>query len=102
MNWRLYYEDGSTFDDMDGKPWDSPRWGMVAVAQPGTTKFKDRLINGPVFLYREDWGCWMETADPEDLLSEYCPVITAYRKGRYMRRDLWKAIMNRVVDDLDS
>lgn len=97
--WCVYYEDGTTFTDLDGEPWESPRWGAVAVAQRAMPVFRDKLIDGPVFLYREDWGCWMETEDKDDQLSEYCNVISAYRKGRYMRNDKFREIWERVNED---
>lgn len=29
--WRIYYDDGRTFSDQDGTPWDAPRVGVVAI-----------------------------------------------------------------------
>ena len=34
MRWRIYYDDGSVFTDQDGSPWDAPRTGVQAIAQP--------------------------------------------------------------------
>jgi hypothetical protein len=107
VKWTLYYEplpDGTipTFSSEDGQPWESPPWGVVAVGQDSMPVFKDRLLAGPVFLYREDWDCWMETADPDDQLSAYCNVVSAYRKGRHIRNDWWKNVTKRVVSDLDG
>ena len=30
IRWRVYYDDGSTFDSSQGSPADSPGWGVVA------------------------------------------------------------------------
>jgi hypothetical protein len=31
MNWKVLYDDGSSFTDEDGSPNDAPAWGVVAA-----------------------------------------------------------------------
>jgi hypothetical protein len=105
MGWRVYYEDETTFSADDGKPWDSPRWGVVAIAQPCARQtFRALLVNGPHFLYRDDWGCWMECNDDglHDLLTAYAPVISCYRQGRYIRSDSFKRIWKVAQEYADA
>jgi len=33
MLWRIYYADGSTFDDLSGLPHEAPAWGVIAIVQ---------------------------------------------------------------------
>jgi hypothetical protein len=95
--WRLYYEDGSTFSDTDGEPWESPPWGSVCCAQPNEEDPSDRvMVNADVLLWRTDLGVWMQCGHDglEDHLAHYAHVIGCVRKTRWIRtrdfREIWK------------
>lgn len=40
--WRIYYEDGSTWSDLDGDEYDAPPVGVVCIVQP--CPVRDRVI----------------------------------------------------------
>ena len=71
--WRLYYEDGSTFDSDQGEPWESPELGICLVAQPG--KDQDILATRDYVIYRTDVERWMET----DIAGLYDQLMTNVR-----------------------
>jgi hypothetical protein len=101
MTWRIYYEDGTTFSDADGAPHDSPPWGIVAIAQPTARKtFRACLYNGPYFLFRTDWKCWLE-CDRDGLLDQlthHTHLISCFRSGRYIRSDVFKRIWKTALE----
>jgi hypothetical protein len=33
LRWKVYYIDGTTFSNLDGRPEDAPGWGVAAIAQ---------------------------------------------------------------------
>jgi hypothetical protein len=57
INWRIYYDDGSTFDAKDGKPQEAPATGVIAIVQEDSengwviTAFKD-------YYWREHNSWW--------------------------------------------
>lgn len=48
LRWRVYYDDGSTFDDTMGSPADSPGWGVVACVSV-------HHVEGHLFQTMEDY-----------------------------------------------
>lgn len=102
--WRLYYEGGRTFDSTEGEPWESPECGVVAVGQLENGKFNDLLVNGPYFLYRSDWGCWLECEFDGllDHLSHFAHLIPCVRQGRYIRKDEFKVTVQRARREIDE
>jgi hypothetical protein len=100
MIWRLYYEDGSTFDDADGRPHDSPPWGVVALAQPGSQP--PVFVNADYYLYRDDLGEWTECGDViglVDHLTHRADKISAVRAGRWIPTKPFKDIWARARAD---
>ena len=86
--WKLVYEDGSEFTNLDGEPWESPPWGVIFVVQPG--RFEDMLrgkgLGKGYYYFRSDYGrwCFCDDVGMYDQLSHYAHVITAWRFGRNM------------------
>ena len=96
MNWRVYYDDGSTFE---GLPHDAPAFGVLGIRQapPGDRQ----LITRDFYLYREDYGCWIEV-DRDGLVDHFTTAarhITACLVGRTVPPEVWKAAMRRMADD---
>lgn len=60
MQWRIYYEDGSTFSDEDGTPWDAPREGVEVIQHPEGKEGKWSLMGHSDYYVWEpercDWG----------------------------------------------
>ena len=85
MNWRLYYDDGSTFEDTDGEPWQSPPWGVVLCIQPDRKGNERLMMNGDVLMYRTDLGHWTQCGDGgfEDHAVHFGHVISCFRKTRW-------------------
>lgn len=98
FKWKLYYEDGSTFTDKDGYPWESPVAGLVCVAQPDADE--DVLGSRDFFLYRADEEVWIECdrAGADDQLSHFGHSIAVFRIGRQVPdREKWRRIFRAAV-----
>ena len=58
MFWRIYYDDGSTFSDAYGTPWDAPRTGVQVIVHRDGDGYS--LMSQSDFYYwepeRSDWG----------------------------------------------
>jgi len=99
VEWRIYYEDGSTFSSEDGAPETSPPWGVVAIGQRTEKKYQDALYSGSSwYVYRTDHGFWMELDETGylDCMAHHAKDVSAVRPGRYIRRDVFRATMKAV------
>ena len=58
MEWRIYYENGITFDDTDGSPVDAPPYGVVAICTRDE-KHGRLVLNGfDFYCYQHESGEW--------------------------------------------
>lgn len=51
VKWRIYYDDGSTFDSNDGDPDQAPGYGVICIVQPDPDV-------GRTVMRRFDWYYW--------------------------------------------
>jgi hypothetical protein len=111
FGWRIYYapkenqapEEGPTFDNNDGEPWESPELEVVCIGQPcARGKHYDRLHNERYFIYRVDLGFWLEC----DLTGLECQLSTYHvwpmRRGYQLPTEDFKKICTRMLRDLDG
>lgn len=102
IDWRLYYDDGGTFE---GVCCDSPAWGAVGVIQPrqkGRTATSIVGKNGDYLLHRSDLGVWhlVGASGLMDHLAHFAHVIDCVRPTRWMPLDSeFAAIWERMRAD---
>ena len=103
MEWRLYYADGSTYDESDGPAHDSPCVGLVCIAQPCAGDDWYRVLtNGDFYLYRADRGYWTGhdwTGTIAELVED-AHNITAVRQGKYVTTPLFESLWARAREDM--
>ena len=96
FRWRLYYEDGSTFSDTDGEPWESPAWGCVALAQSALDGSDKIMVNADYCFWRVDLQRWTQcgTDGLDDHICHEAHLIGCVRKTRWVPtldfREVWK------------
>jgi hypothetical protein len=105
MNWRIYYDDATTFSDEDGSPEAAPPWGVVAVVTRNPDDPREvTSVHGPRFDYfiwdgREWWGCDY-TGLIDRLAHQMAPVV---RFGRTIStHDFQRIVSISVKDKLDG
>ena len=102
VNWRIYYSDGSIFDNSMGDPDDAPAFGVICIPQP------DELV-GRTIMHGWDWYYFI----PEDQqwwgsdiygvldrLLHRLPVI-ALLQGRSVSNQIYTQIHDRADKDPD-
>jgi hypothetical protein len=107
VHWRLFYDDGSTFDNTMGKPKKAPGYGLVCAV------FNDRdenaydtgrmIMHGWDYyfwhpVHREWWGC--NLTGLLDRLAARLPM-EAVCIGRTIKTKDFRAIMDRAHKDPD-
>lgn len=107
FKWRLYLEDGSTFDNTDGEPWESPMFPRtVIIAQPGVREregFSDIIVGVSYFTHRTDLNCWL--GFEQDIFihhewMEHAHLIDAFRVGALMDEREYRAAWVQARADL--
>lgn len=100
--WKIYYDDGSTFDERQGDVTAAPAFGVVCII------FPDDLV-GRIILHRHDWYYWVASegrwsgGDIHGLLDRLLNNLemTAVKQGRNTSNDAFWTIMGLADKDID-
>lgn len=99
--WKIYYEDGSTFDSGQGAPEDAPALGFICAV--GYDESNDRYI-----MHGWDHYCWDHDAEQwwgMDLCGLFDRLIRnrvyAYKQGRTVTKADFQRIMQQAHTDPD-
>ncbi len=100
MVWRIYYDDGSVFTDADGSPYDAPRTGVQAIAQPNETVGWYILTSADAFYWeeeREGWNKADEYTKWDHLIRAKYPLLVF---GRMMATPDYKKLVDKIRAEL--
>ena len=101
QDWRIYYDDGSTFDSWQGAPQDAPAYGFICAV--GYDESGQRYI-----MHGWDHYCWdaesqqwwgMDLFGLIDRLT--LNRVSAYKLGRTVTKQAFQRIMARAASDAD-
>ena len=107
--WRIYYDDGSTFDSRDGQPWQAPGHGVICIVQPDphppNYSVNTQVLRGhPYYWYHVEWGYWMHSDRDgalDQLTADRKNVVCALKQGRWASYADYDAIVTRALADPD-
>jgi hypothetical protein len=105
MLWRLYYEDGSTYDNVDGPAHEAPIRGLICIAQPyAKPDWYTVLTNGDWYIYWENRGYWTghDLCGTLAQLESHAHNITAVRQGVYVTKPVFEELWRRAREDTDG
>lgn len=99
INWRIYYGDGSVFDDSMGTPKEAPPLNVQVIV------VADENV-GKQLLHLWDWYYWdgeqWSGADIYGLLDQLMwNHVTAIKQGRTLSQREFDAIKQRAIEDTD-
>lgn len=63
MRWKIFYANGSTFSDQDGKPQDAPKRGVQIVHVEDGRCGRRVLKYGDYYVWSPTLGRWVEALD---------------------------------------
>lgn len=100
LQWKVFYDDGTTFSDRDGSAAEAPPVGVQAILQQADPAIGTRICARFDF-YWFDRGEWhgSDVFGLHDYLMRACPSIVKF--GRVMPRLAFEAVMGRVTTDPD-
>lgn len=104
LQWRIYYADGSTFDDLDGSPSDAPGLGIIVVV----LKHEDSRIRAYIqheadyYIWAEGrwWACDLFRLWQYWFVQKYDHPKVALA-GETIRNDLYAKIIRKAKSDKD-
>lgn len=104
IQWRIYYGDGSTFDNTQGKPWEAPGHDVQLIVQV------DEMV-GRVVLTMFDWYYWNESEGEwwasdyfglfDQLLNDRTNSIHSVKAGRNMSNKKYRELIEIALADKD-
>lgn len=102
MLWRIYYADGSTFDNLQGDPEDAPAFGVIAVVQPDERVGRQVIHQWDWYYWNSDAGQWWggNLFGVLDRLLNRLP-LGALLQGRMESSEKYSEIINRATNDPD-
>lgn len=56
LEWMIFYEDRSTFSNLDGEVWEAPKSGVQAVVERYPAVGHVTHKKGNIYVYDADWG----------------------------------------------
>lgn len=99
VEWAVWYDDGSSFSNLDGPPESAPRWGVMCVAaQSGD---HGRMIWHGVDYYAWKDGAWvsLDITGLFDYLGNHPGKEKIVLIGRHVAPDVFYRIYQMAVDD---
>lgn len=105
LEWCVYYDDGSTYSNLDGRPWDAPKSGVqaIVVLDPAVGWFPlYGTRENDFFCYDAAWEIprWrnMEHWGFQEYMRE--PGLRLVLFGRWMGNHAHQALKTRITNEL--
>lgn len=99
MDWRIYYGDGSTFSDQDGKPEDAPCRNVQAIAQVAPDVGWYLCRSDDFYAYLEKGWQGLDSFGLWDYLAE--PGLKIVKFGRTLHYPDYEEVLNKALNDPD-
>lgn len=102
IDWRIYYDDDSTFDSSMGDPADAPGFGVVCVKQHDPVTNATIIWGFDVYYWVPGVDEWRGSDRPSFLIRLYRrrPTGAAF-DGALVSNERFSAIMDRAANDPD-
>ena len=100
-DWRIYYDDGSTFDSLMGEPHEAPPRGFICAIGYDEVGIRYIMNGWDHYCFDKEsnqwWGC-----EIHGLIDRLClNRVYAYKLGRTVTRTKWQEIMALADRDPD-
>lgn len=101
LEWRIYYGDGSTFDNTQGTPFEAPPTDVQVIVHPSKDNGLLALHNWDWYYYQDNMG-WRGT-DTWGLLDKLMWVkgVGAVKQARTIEDSVFQNVLNKARNDSD-
>ena len=103
IQWRIYYDDFSTFDSNNGEPEDAPAWGVICINQPDPKTNVMRMHRWDYYYWHRKYGQWWGSnlIGMVDQFATYPRDVVALKVGRNADNAVFQAITDMAIADND-
>ena len=101
-DWRIYYDDGSTFDSTMGSPENAPSFGLLCIVFPDEDHGRLVMQGWDWYFYHDEEKNWWG-ADIHGLLDQMLHnlPVRALKQGRNSPAKVWRETLHRATLDSD-
>ena len=100
--WKIYYGDGSTFDDTQGEPEDAPGHNVQCIVFSDHDHGRTILQRFDWYFYRKGQNWWAgDLYGALDLFTNFPKEMSALKAGRSVDNEAYREILERAVQDPD-
>ena len=100
MKWKIFYSDGSTFSDKDGKPWEAPKRKVQIISVEDGRCGRRILKFADYYVWSSRINRWVECVDATSAILRMLTVgehhIVA---GEYLREADFERILIQAHED---
>ncbi len=100
MAWKIRYDDGGAFSDLDGRPQDAPKFGALAITQRSDLTGHEVLFGEFLYYWRGRWWA-ANTLGMIDKVTHFVHQIDAVLHGRWIDDAQWNDILIAAKNDND-
>jgi len=103
LSWRIYYGDGSTFDNKQGDPSRCSNINVQAIVVKDDINGNSIWYGFDFYLYNRAGG-WIGVKDVAALLDHLLNAfdeLAVVKQGRTIGDELWRTIFHRAMHDQD-
>lgn len=104
LEWRIYYDDGSTFDNLQGPPEKAPPFGVICIIKTHKDNGHSTLTKWDWYYYRTDVPTWFGSDNfglLDQLLHDDTNQIKGVKSGRTVMTSEYDKIIFKANNDSD-
>lgn len=101
MEWRVYYDDGSTFDSSQGLPHEAPSWGFICAIAYDQDRSRYIMQGWDFYRWDKDTAQWWGMDLVGFIDSSARNENYAVKIGRTVSKKRWGEIMTKAHEDAD-
>lgn len=101
LHWRIYYDDGTTYDNEDGSPENAPKQGVISVVHKDKEVGRSITTQYDFYWWNYDISQWYggDIFGLWDYLTQPGEKIVLF--GRSVPRQCYRNIQQNAIDDPD-
>ncbi len=100
IEWKIRYDDGDVFTNLDGRSRDAPKFGALAITQRSELTGHDVLYGEFLYHWRGKWWA-ANTMGMIDKVTHFVHQIEAVLHGRWIDDAQWNEILIAAKNDSD-
>lgn len=100
VEWKIRYDDGAVYSDLDGLPFSAPKFGALTITQRSELTGQEVLFGEFLYYWRDKWWA-ANTMGIIDKITHFVHEIEAVLHGRWIDDKQWNEILIAAQNDDD-